>query len=374
MSAFDALDFFQAQKQQERQALRTLEESRARLGLARTMVEDLQSTLMIKRNELETFRKRLAASLSAAPFINDLNLVLNRASVINSLERATVDKVAELEGKLQTSEGNTREHVAEESRLKAGENPFTLAFQSLGNLIGEAAQLASQATLNALEVEKMKSTNVILDVERGRLEEGMMDLLGVRMQQNRSLSEGVTRITTLKHEIVEAESAAESVYRARLHEQIQTEQREVEEMANHLNEDADSVSTEKSNAAGQIFTLKHALVAGKNQHDAMRLVVRQTSELLKSEQVKAQQLHAQKADELAVAEKGLVLTKGKARDERTLWEERQKAEDALFSHEYARTVLPKREAVATLKTDVKSLQVKFKEMASTFADQYAKLV
>jgi len=347
---FDALDFFQNQKSQERNASRLLEEARSSLENSRSLLANTELLLSEKRKSALEGRRNLEMLLSktALPAAEKTRLLHNQVDMIEDMESQLCEKVAHVKEALSKLQDQEQENLLVEEdycedALNETQKVLSMLeryFTKRENHLARASELSEKCVFlkneATLWAERVRSSNQSILDQKNKVCEKQMQLFGIEQDAEKAKEQNEQDRLTRLH-------AARNKLQDRLND-LETQREEVcnglmlevQTLENSLNQ-AKALLAEKANEKQK---LSEAIAA---------LCEREVDEVKRDEEF-CQSAVEKLNDE---REKVRALRDGKCFDE--LWEERRKLEEAEFLTIHTKTIHPKREELSTLKKMLRDL-------------------
>ena len=359
---FDALDFFQTHQLQERNALRSLENSRQNLQTVRGKLEESELQLMLKKKLAGDLRKRLTNLYSASTISGQLDLLSSQFSLMSTVERKTGEKIAQVEEQ-HCKDDDTACSAPDFEENEADIQKVMVAKSSISCLNKELSATAEELASRINSKVELESSIVPLNehFEALKLEANAL------MQASKETS---SHIKVLERETIALEEEKETLFQARLH----ARKSEMENQA-HVENQAMQIELQTKKARLTELEARHTqknqrLDERKKEQSGLQNVIAsleaEMTDLENRSQIDCQVL-SKRLEELRLR---LNQLRESPISEEECWNRHKTEQEARFMKECASTIEPKREVVTGLKRTLREKEESFTRMVKDYAAQY----
>lgn len=369
---FDALDYFQAQKAQERAAVNLLDEARTSVSRSRAKLEQAELAVMGKKKQASDARKKLAALCSSSILGEQVDLVKSRTDLALAVEKQTLERVGKVQELLHQLEEPSFSSESENEDAGEDQKEFQASMTFMDATRKRIQALREAKNDLSEQLQTIKSKTALAEEECHAWEAKLKGANGQISSFKDEIGRTRERVQSLQQDTERSIASADSLWR----EKLENARKELLETAKELQDQAERVLVEDGQ---ELVRLREAIKVCEDQKLLLEAEKAKLDDKLKSyasdpllscpDPAAVPELQAlrQRLDE---ERENVRLMREALKPQKVLWEDRQKVEEARFLPMNATLIDPKRDELLALKRGLREAE----ETNVKMQEKYQKLM
>ena len=351
MATYDALDYFQSQKSQEKNALRQLEEARLDVDQSRQCLETTELQLVTKKKLARELKGKLANLLATKTLVEHVDLAANRIALVLDVETKTRERVDIVEAQMYEFEDQAKEPSREGDEFNTA-----MQIAQVGLERAEAIQRTHNQLISQLEAVKTKNDELeheckVWDQTRTALTKQLEDTKNELIQIRQRCLNNTKEVETTKIE-------TEKTFLAKINAACDQTELELFTLKEQAISNCTLYEAEHSKLVDELAVIVKRRADMEIEVSNLTLALTQVQTELENLQERAnisntspenQALLQTKREEIRVLRDSI-----KPFD--LLWDVRRKQEESCFMLACTNLIDPKREEVLSLKRQVREVE------------------